>query len=109
MGNVRESIKISPEQLARLRKEEKQMAWEEKKDKRYAKEFWGESTLMDSYLRVAGSLLKVFLFLYPVTLVSMLFLLIINWLYPLSIPYVMLPVFLSVGYVAWRFMKWVHF
>jgi len=69
----------------------------------------GQPTLSDSYERVAGHLLGIFLFLFFTTLVATPILLFINKIYPLaSNRYVIYLIFALAGYGVWRFNKWTN-
>ncbi len=100
--------KVSAELLKKIRKEEKRVEWGKRKEERDEANFWGQSTLQDSYLRIAGHLLGIVLFLYFVTIFSMPILFLTNKIHP---PFansyvVVVTVICSVGYGLWRFLKW---
>lgn len=104
-----EERKISPALLIKVRKEEKRIEWERRKEERDERNFWGQSTLHDSYLRAVGHLLGIILFLYFATLLSTPILLLINKVYPpLAHPYVVVGIICAVGYGLWRYLKWAR-
>lgn len=107
--NTGMSLNVSPELLDKLRKNEAVIEREKKEDEKRKEDFWGQSTLSDSYFRVAGSLLGIILFLYFTALVfSPIFLLIEKIYPPATTRYVIFPIFIVVGYGVWRFVKWAN-